>query len=405
MPLLTTWRRLRRRFGRDKRTPWVRRDKHPPLIELLEDRLLPSGGGLTLSPIAPINVAPGGYVAVHLQASDTNQAPITYSLKSTGPLPGGTLQPDGTLIFQPSPSDLGTYAFSVSASDGIEEVTLPVSLTVAGSAGATTRISGVIESQSGTPVAGVRVSLGKASMTTAADGSYTLTAGGNISGQFLAIHASQLKGAVSYMDFAVPIAQLTSQAFYSGYNNVVARPIYLVPVDRAGTVTVNPKKNITVTSSTVAGASLLIPAGSLRDQNGKLYTGKVFLAVISQDHTPLPLPAGQDSGLVVALEPVGSSGTQLSLKGGTLTMPNVGGFKPNTALTVTNSIGVSVGKGSVSGDGKKNTAGGLNLSPAPVAPEAQQQGQQQQYIEVTTISFGETPETFTATSSLIPVPT
>src|SRR5262249_51452312 len=152
-------------------------------------------------------------------------------------------------------------------------------------------------------VAGVPVSLGSVQATTGADGSYALTYTGTMPDTTLQIHAERLKGSASYAGFSTSLDQLTSQTFYPGYNNVISRPIYLVPLDTVGAVTVNPKKDITVSSSTTPGVSLLIPAGSLRDQNGNLYAGKISLSVVSADHTPVPLPAGDDPSMAIMIEP------------------------------------------------------------------------------------------------------
>jgi hypothetical protein len=113
-----------------------------------------------LSPLGPLTVAPGGYLAVKLQATSTDGNPITWSMRSTSALPTGGLQADGTLVFQPSPTEVGTYTFTVVAHDGFLEAAQPVTLTVAGTAGSTTSISGVIEDTNNNPVAGVPISLG-----------------------------------------------------------------------------------------------------------------------------------------------------------------------------------------------------------------------------------------------------
>ena len=61
---------------------------------------------------------PGGYLKVALQATDPDGDPVHFSLSSSGPLPTANLQSDGTLVFTPTPSEVGTYNLTLGASDG-----------------------------------------------------------------------------------------------------------------------------------------------------------------------------------------------------------------------------------------------------------------------------------------------
>jgi RHS repeat-associated protein len=332
--------------------------------------------GPVLSPIGALSVAPGGYLVVHLHATDPGGAPITYSLKA-GSLPTGRLQADGTLTFQPSPTDVGTYHFTAIASNGAATDTQPVTLTVAGTAAATTSISGVLLTPAGKPVAGVPVKLGSVQTTTAADGTYTLSFSGPAPGDQLEVQGDQVKSA-AYAGYSIPLTQLTTQPLYDGFDNVVARPTYLTPVDTVGAVTVNPTKTTTLVSSSLPGATLVIPAGALIDQHGKPYSGRVSLTNVAPQQTPAALPAGQYPPVAVMIAAVDSPGTQLYLAGGTLTLPNTGGYAKGSQVKLEGpgNPPAQLGDGTVSDDGKTITFKNFKmpqLSPPSPGPDDEPQ--------------------------------
>src|SRR5262249_40442396 len=111
----------------------------PSLVRFaLSPKTLSTGPELppVLAAIAPLTVMPGQLVNVPLQASDPNGDPITFSIQSSGPMPTSTLQPNGTLVIDPTLTDIGTYHFTVVASNGSQQAAQPVS--VAGVADPTT---------------------------------------------------------------------------------------------------------------------------------------------------------------------------------------------------------------------------------------------------------------------------
>jgi hypothetical protein len=69
-----------------------------------------------LSPIGPVSVMPGQRLEVHLQASDADGDSVSFSLRNAANLPMSTLQADGTLVFTPTPDQVGSYPFTVVAS-------------------------------------------------------------------------------------------------------------------------------------------------------------------------------------------------------------------------------------------------------------------------------------------------
>src|SRR5262249_31071965 len=75
-----------------------------------------SGGpdsGPNFTPVGPLSVMAGGSLKVALQAADPDGDPVHFSLTSSGPLPTGNLQSDGTLVFTPTPAEVGTYNLTV----------------------------------------------------------------------------------------------------------------------------------------------------------------------------------------------------------------------------------------------------------------------------------------------------
>jgi hypothetical protein len=131
----------------------------------------------TLNPISPITVIPGQVLDVPLQASDPNGDPITFSIQSSGPVPTSTLEAGGTLVLDPTPGDIGTYNFNVVASNGSQQATQPVSVSVVAEPNTHTRVSGTIANTDGQPLAGITVADGTVTAMTASDGSFLLDFG------------------------------------------------------------------------------------------------------------------------------------------------------------------------------------------------------------------------------------
>jgi RHS repeat-associated protein len=308
----------------------------------------------TLSPIGPLTVAPGGHLSVQLQASDPDGDPVQFSVRGT--MPTGNLQTDGTLTFDPTPADVGTYNFTAVASDGVLESTQPVTLTVAGTASATTSIAGVVQDTSGHPVAGVPLTLGSAMATTAADGRFTLSFTGAVPATLLAVNGGQAPGSVVYPSLSVPLSQVLTHAVYTGFSNAIDRPIYLTPLDVAEAAAVSAAQDTTITTSTLPGAKLLIKAGSVHDLQGNVYTGRISITNIPIDHTPTSL-GDLTPSVGVLIESLDKSADQLTFTAPvTLTLPNVAKNTANSQSwlaqrdPVTGLLANTV-LGAVSGDG------------------------------------------------------
>ena len=111
-------------------------------------------------PVSSLTVMPGDRISVPLRANDPEGEPIQFFLESEEPLPTGMLAADGTLMFAPTPEQVGTFEFTVIASDGEQESRQLVTLEVVADPVTTTRVSGVIQDTTQMPLAGVVVEIG-----------------------------------------------------------------------------------------------------------------------------------------------------------------------------------------------------------------------------------------------------
>jgi hypothetical protein len=124
-------------------------------------------------PISPLSVMPGARVEVQLSASDADGDSLTFAIDSEVTLPRGMLA-GNVLSFEPTIADVGTYQFTVLASDGKELTPRQATLEVIEDPVVGTRISGRILTTASEPLVGVRVSVGNVEDFTSADGSFEL---------------------------------------------------------------------------------------------------------------------------------------------------------------------------------------------------------------------------------------
>lgn len=286
----------------------------------------------TLAPIAPLFVMPGGVLNVPLNAADPDGDSLQYSIvpkNGTLTIPTGTVDASGALVFRPTPSQLGTYQFDVIASDGELDVAQPVTLSVTADPITTTRVTGKVLKVNGQPLASLPVEIGAVQGLTRADGSFTLDLGtGPVVSDTLKIRGELRSGSVVYPFIAEKLAFILEHDVYAHVNNVIDRPIYLPEIDVAGGTTIDPTRNITVTSSSLPGAKVSVGASTLMNQQGSPFTGVLSLTEVPVDLTPASLPEGLNADLVVTIQPgemVFSTPTPLSL-------PNRGGFAPGTVM-------------------------------------------------------------------------
>ena len=194
-------------------------------------------GGANSAPsfeaVGSLSVMPGSKLELPLVATDPDGETVTFQIQSDEPLPTGKLSGNGTLIFTPTPEEIGSYTFNLIATDGGATTSQEVTLTVEADPVTTTRVSGTIENTAQEPLAGVVVELGGLQAVTAADGTFTIEAAGPLPDDTLKVRGENIPGPVTYPFIAEKLPLVLEQDAYSGYNNVIYRPIYLPPIDTA----------------------------------------------------------------------------------------------------------------------------------------------------------------------------
>jgi YD repeat-containing protein len=322
-------------------------------------------------------VRPGGYLEVPLSGVDASGNRVTYRLQSTGKLPTGKLDGNGNLLFTPSIAEIGTYQFNLIASNGTLDTPQTVTLRVVADPVTTTRISGVIANTAKQPLAGVVVEIGNLQATTAVDGSFSIAANGVLPSDTLKVRGNGLTGAVSYPFIAEKLPLLLDRNVYIGANNVIGRPIYLPPLDTANARAIDPNVDTTVTTTAIPNASVFVKAGTLKDQAGNSFTGKLGITEVPREVTPAALPKNLIPDLVVTIQP----GDMVFLQPAPLSLPNKAGYAAGTVMDLwsinpTTGNFDNVGKGRVSADGSTITTieGGIRnsswhfFSPSPLTP-------------------------------------
>ena len=114
----------------------------------------------TLQALGTINLTPGQVFSIPLIATDPNGAPITITVDAKGSLPTGTLTGDNTLIFKPTPAQLGSYTFTLIAKQGLLTTSEIVTVNVIPDAITTTRLSGKVNRDKLTALSGAIVAIG-----------------------------------------------------------------------------------------------------------------------------------------------------------------------------------------------------------------------------------------------------
>jgi membrane-associated phospholipid phosphatase len=303
-------------------------------------------------PVQKLSVMPGEQLK--LESQDIFGKNANFALESKQSLPTGMLDSDGTLIFKPTPDQIGTYDFTLVARDGQQVTTKKFNLAVVADTLTTTRISGVIQNTDQKALSGVVVKIGDVSATTSADGSFTLTLAGVPSADAaLIIQPSQQVDNIVYPSIAEKLPLLLGHDVYANVKNVIDRPIFLPPIDISNAQTINPAITQTVTSAAILGSSVKVAANTLFDQENKPYTGKLSITTVPTELTPAALPDNLRPDLVVTIQP----GEMNFRTPAPLSLPNIAGYAAGTQMdlwSINPQTGFfdKVGVGQVSADGK-----------------------------------------------------
>jgi RHS repeat-associated protein len=319
-----------------------------------------------INPLGPFNVMPGSSLSIPLQATDADGDQLTYSLQSNPSLPTGELGADGTLVFRPTPTQLGAYTFNVEASDGAITTTRTVTLNVNPDPITTTRVSGVVRQVNGQPLANMRVEVGAVQAITGADGTFMLDLGtGPLASDTIKVRGDLFTGSTSYPFIAERLSLVLEHDVFLHYNNVITRPIYLPVLDDANAKQINPLQDTLVTTDAIPGASVMIKAGTLMNQQGSPFTGKLSITEVPRDLTPAALPNGLRPDLVVTIQP----GEMVFSSPAPISLPNRAGYPAGTIMDLWSINPASgefdkVGKGRVTADGStiETISGGIRNS-------------------------------------------
>lgn len=327
-------------------------------------------------PIGPLTVMPGGKLDVTLAATDPDGDTVMFSLTSDGLLPTGELDSMGHLSFAPMPDEIGSYQFTLAASDGQLETAQNVTLNVTADPVTTTRLSGVLLKTNQQPLAGVTMEVGPVTAVTAADGTFLLDFGAALPiSDTLKVRTELLTGPETYPFIAEKLAYLLGHEVFANVNNVITRPIWLPALDMANAKQINPMQDMTVTTAAIPGMSVFIKAGTLMNQQGTPFNGLLSITEVPVDLTPAALPEGLFPNLVVTIQPSEMVFTQPA----PVTFPNTGGWAPGVLMDLWSINPVfgefeDVGDMMVSADGSviETISGGIRNSswgmPAPPPP-------------------------------------
>ncbi len=286
-----------------------------------------------LAPIPTQTVTPGGILTIQFAATDADNDQVTYMVRQSsgnGQLPTGLLQAsNGSIVFAPTPSELGTYQLEVSASDGALTTIQRFTLNVVADPVTTTRISGRVLDIDEKPIVGITVQIGAVQGLTQSDGTFMLDLGsGQVVSDTIKIHGELFAGARVYPFIAEKFAFLLEHNVFIGWNNVIARSIYLPPLDVANGKRIDPLKATTVTTAAIPGVSLFVAAGTLMNQQGTPFTGVLSITKVPVNLTPAALPKGLNPDMVVTIQP----GEMVFATPARMTFPNSAGWAPGTKM-------------------------------------------------------------------------
>jgi hypothetical protein len=300
-------------------------------------------------------------------------------------LPTGELEGDGTLIFTPTPDQIGTYQFTAVGIDANgQEFTQVYTLQVIADPNTTTRISGVILNTDEDPLVGVPIDLGGIQTITDDDGAFTITVSGPLPSDTLRVLGQDIEdGDDEYPFIAEKLHLVLGHDTYTGFNNVIDRPIYLPVLDTDNAVPINPFSDNTVTTNNISGASVFVAANTLVDQDGNPFDGDLSITEVPRDLTPAALPEDLIPDIVVTIQP----GEMVFTTPAPLTLPNRAGYDVGKVMDlwsinpVTGEFDI-VGTGIVEGESEGNVIttqnGGIRNSSwhffAPPVPTPPPQG-------------------------------
>ncbi len=322
-------------------------------FKLKLDVLASTNSAPTVSPLGTLSAKPGDVLRTVLSATDPDLDRVTFALNQISGSVNAQLEADNSLTISPEPTDVGTHRFELIASDGILESRQTFSVEVTADSVTTTRVSGRVLKVDGQPLAGMQVEIGATRGLTQVDGSFLLDLGsGPLVSDTLKVRGELFPGPIAYPFIAEKLPLVLEHAVFPRVNNVIARPIFLPALDVASGKTINPAADTTVTTAAIPGASVLVKAGTLMNQQGTPFTGVLSITDVPINLTPAALPDNLFPSLVVTIQP----GEMVFATPAPLSLPNLGQLPPGTLMDLWSINPVTgnfdnVGTGRVSGNG------------------------------------------------------
>ena len=204
-------------------------------------------------------------------------------------------------------------------------------------------IQGLVRANTGAGITNVTVTLKDTGLTTTTDntGAYTFTE----------VTPGQYVVAADGGTYATSYGRGYTSVLVPEGNTVTASDIYLTPIDAQNGVYVSRNQNTIITSPSIPGLSISIPAGDAIFPD-KSESGWVYAQTLSPDTLPVPLPPGYMGTVYIDLEPSGLSFNQPV----DFTLPNLEGLPAQTIVHIYTSDPDSgmydyIGDGIVSDDG------------------------------------------------------
>lgn len=311
--------------------------------------------GLPIGSIGDQTASLGSTLTLELSAPGLDQAGLMFSA-SPLPLPAGASLDvaTGLFTFSPTLDAVGAHVITFMASDNEDAVSETITITVPAPdpSGGTTLAGTVLESQSGLPLASVRIAIGGAEGFTDEDGTFLVT-GIAAGASAITIDATSLAGG-SYPRLTENITLI------DGATNVMQREIFVPVLDTENADVVNPNETSIVDSADVILDGVnhgnvvlsIAPFTATDSSTGDPFAGFVSITVVPDDRGPLPLPPGTDPSIYLTIQPFEA----LFDPPAPISFPNVDGYEPGSVVDIfglNRDTGVfeKVGTGTVSADG------------------------------------------------------
>ncbi len=327
---------------------------------------------LLLNPIGNKSVNLGETLTFTVSGSSPSGGPVSLFV-SPLPLPNHATfnAAAGLFTFTPDTTQVGIFQLIFSAVSGNQSASETITITVPSPPpGGTTAVRGRVYNLNNTPLGNVKVTLKSSGHTAFSGNDGFFTISGTPSGkQELIVNGREANLGV-FAILAVPVNLI------AGVLNNLANPITLPDVDVEAEVQVNPNATTVITNPSVPGVVLTIPAGTAKNPDGTLFTGKLSINPVPDYGRPESRPEELRPGMAITIQPAGVRFNPPAR----LTFPNTDGMPPGSELNLwslspdTGTFSI-VGKGVVSVDGQSiiTVEGGVvasawhfPLAPSPV---------------------------------------